>query len=416
VIARSTATTAYQWLSNGVVLPNATNASLTVSNLSLDMNGRRFSVVVSNTYGGVGTPEATLSVGLLASWGLNHYEQATIPTAATEVVAIAAGYQHNLGLRPAGTVFAWGDGRSDADLMPAELTNVIAIAADWYDAALRADGSVLVWGTTDPDALNVPPSASSGVVALACGGGNMFALRHDHTVVGWGSLYGAIVSPAERLTVPPLTEVVAIAAGDYFALALKSDGTVAAWGEGFWGETNIPTGLNEVVAIACGDYHSLALRRDGTVVAWGADWAGTNVPPGLSNVVSIAAGYSHSIALRADGSVVTWRGHYDFDQTRLPSGLGKVVAIASGSNHGLALLGGGANSPETILEIHRGQDGTSVGLSGEPRKHYVLEATPDLTDPLWSFRRNLRPTPYTRTFLDADSPARARFYRARQVQ
>ena len=84
------------------------------------------------------------------------------------------------------------------------------------------------------------------------------ALRADGTVVVWGS------NSFGQTNVPPgLTNVVAIAAGFYHCLALRNDGTVAAWGWNNYNQTNVPVNLSNVVAIAAGGYQSIALLGAG---------------------------------------------------------------------------------------------------------------------------------------------------------
>lgn len=92
---------------------------------------------------------------------------------------------------------------------------------------------------------------------------------------------------------------------------------VAAWGYNFYGQTDVPGGLNNVVAIAAGASHSLALTAEGRVVAWGSQsigdpsgswhWIPMTVPSDLSNVVAIAGGNSHSLALLQPPTVPTPR-------------------------------------------------------------------------------------------------------------
>ena len=53
----------YQWLTNGVVLPGATNATLALTNLTLSASGN-YSVVVSNRYGAATSGAITLAVTL----------------------------------------------------------------------------------------------------------------------------------------------------------------------------------------------------------------------------------------------------------------------------------------------------------------------------------------------------------------
>jgi phage-related tail fiber protein len=80
------------------------------------------------------------------------------------------------------------------------------------------------------------------------------ALKADGTVLVWGNNIDG------ETNVPPgLSNVVAIAAGAYHCLALKSDGNVVAWGANDSGQTNVPAWLNHVVAIVAGANHTLAL-------------------------------------------------------------------------------------------------------------------------------------------------------------
>jgi hypothetical protein len=161
---------------------------------------------------------------------------------------------------------------------------------------------VVAWGFNAEGQCTVP-SGLSGVVTVAAAYRHSLALKADGTVVAWGSNYG----PGESQVPSDLGGVIAIAAGTYHSLALKRDGTVMAWGSNADGETDVPGGLSGVVAIAAGAYHSMALKQDGTVVAWGYNSDGTtDVPDGLNSVIGIAGGYDHSLAVVFDSVVVTW--------------------------------------------------------------------------------------------------------------
>ena len=69
-------------------------------------------------------------------------------TLGTNVIAIAAGYEHALALRTNGTVVGWGGGNYyRQNSIPAGLTNVVAIASGYYhNLALKSDGTVGAWG------------------------------------------------------------------------------------------------------------------------------------------------------------------------------------------------------------------------------------------------------------------------------
>ncbi len=157
-----------------------------------------------------------------------------------------------------------------------------------------------------------------------------------------------------------LGPIVSVARGVDFTIALRADGTVAAWGDNSRGQTAVPAGLRDVVAIDAGWYHGLALKADGTVVAWGENqhhgYAGqATVPVGLTGIVAIAAGGFHSLALKTDGTVAGWGSnlgnqHFtgsDYDeffvteQATPPADLSGVTALAAGALHSLALRADG---------------------------------------------------------------------------
>ncbi|MCX6874715.1 MAG: immunoglobulin domain-containing protein [Verrucomicrobia bacterium] len=202
-------------------------------------------------------------------------------------------------------------------LTPAALTfatGVVAIAAGYFhNVALGGDGSVVAWGdnsygqvtgtptTTSPyTAIANPVTVVSGITAITAGSDQSVALKNDGTVVAWGR--NAALSSG-------WSGVTAIAAGESHTLALKSDGTVVALGDNFNGQTNVPAGLSGVTAIAAGGDHAMALKSDGTVVTWGKIWNGSAyltdiIPAGLSGVTAIAAGAFHTVAMVASPAII----------------------------------------------------------------------------------------------------------------
>jgi hypothetical protein len=177
--------------------------------------------------------------------------------------------------------------------VPSAATNVVAIAAgDYHSVVLRSDGKVIAWGNNSFLVTNVPVTVTN-IVAIASRGAHVLAMRADGVILHWGSL----------TTVPPqTTNYVAIAAGVNHGLALRNDGVVVAIGGSF----QPPFGLSNVVDIAAGLDQSLALKSDGTIVMWGDtnSFGRGQIPPGLSNVVGIACGSYNSLACLGDGSPV----------------------------------------------------------------------------------------------------------------
>ena len=394
----ATGATSYQWQRNGLSVSGATAATFVVSNASPARDGGRYEVRVSNggtnTFDSVLSPSVFVLVGSasttrVAAWGDNSYGQTSVPTALDGVVAISAGQNHTVALKPSGTVVAWGyngDGRifKGATDVPRGLNDVVSVSAGGgYTLALKQDGTVVDWGEPNignrgenslPTALgsqtdvaavsagayhalgltkaggvfawgnntlgqcNIPTSVTaSRIAAVAAGGasGGSLVLTNQGTLVKWPSYIGIAPMPAG------LQNVVAIASGASFSLALKQDGTVVAWGYNDNGEISVPTGLNGVVAIAAGDYHALALKQDGRVVAWGYNRFGQcNVPPDLGPCSSVAGGFHHSIALRTDGIVRCWGWNY-IGQCNTPANVAKCSSVAGGGMHTIALQSDG---------------------------------------------------------------------------
>jgi len=107
------------------------------------------------------------------------------------------------------------------------------------------------------------------------------ALRADGSVAVWGFNTG---------TYPPIdgcnycipgdaVDGVDLATGSYFALLLRDDGNIIGWGDNAQGQLNIPTSsvLGDVVKIAASGSGSLAVRSDGSVIGWGGG-SGNQVP------------------------------------------------------------------------------------------------------------------------------------------
>jgi alpha-tubulin suppressor-like RCC1 family protein len=328
-----------QWQRSGTNLTGATGFVLSLSAVQPGDIGT-YRAVVSNAVGSATSAEAVLTLVPVLAWGQTNFGAATIPIAASNAVAIAAGSSELnspcLAMRADGSLINWGYGSGQSPI-PADATNVVAIAVgggfftnSYF--ALRTDGTVLSWGDSSDQQTNVPPGATN-VVAIAAGGFHALALRDDGTIVGWGR-------NAEGQTSIPVsaTNIVAIAAGNYHSLALRADGSVVAWGDDRFGQTDAPSSATNVTAIAAGGTNSLALRADGMVIAWGDNTFGqTNVPVAATNIVGIAAGYRHELALREDGAVIGW-GYNGYGETAAPVYATNAVAIAAGGYHSLALV------------------------------------------------------------------------------
>ncbi len=364
---------AYQWLFNGANIPDATNSSLTLTNVTPPQHGL-YSVVVTNAYGMTVSSNASLTVSNLfitaqpanritwpngsATFKVNVIGQppfgfdwqcngVDVPGIWTNVLALT-----NVQLSQFGTyhvivsnawgnatssnailsfsqVAVWGGNLGESNLTPG-LTNVIAIAAGNLGGAplamdcmaLRSNGTAIHWPTT-----NISYGASNllSIAGGAIQGSPFTVLESNGVVAAW--LVDDIVQP----TFYGPSNLVAIAPENlYEPMALTTTGIAISPATAARGPLYFAT---NAVAIAEGNGFGLALLTNGTVTAWGNDSLGqTNVPSGLSNVVAIACGYATSFAVKRDGTVAAW-GQNAGNLLIFAPRLTNVIAIAASARN-----------------------------------------------------------------------------------
>lgn len=190
----------------------------------------------------------------------------------SDIVAVAAGWSHNVGLKRDGTVvYAGHVSKSAAEALPT-WKNIVAIdAGQLITVGLKADGTVVACGDEVPDV-----SAWSGITAVSAAGSYVMGLKEDGTVV---AASGKRNDP--RCDVSAWTDIVAICAGLNHCVGLKADGTVVATAivdkDYDLGQCNVGN-WTDIVAVSANYTHTLGLKSDGTVVAVGADYCdGCNV-------------------------------------------------------------------------------------------------------------------------------------------
>lgn len=209
-----------------------------------------------------------------------------------DIVAVATGYYHSIGLKEDGTVVATGGNECGACNV-SRWTDIVAISAGGtYSVGLKADGTVVTAGWNYGNV-----SQWADIIAVAAGSEHMLGLKADGTVLASGNNeYG-------QCDVSGWTDIVAVAAGYYYSIGLKSDGTVVTTGDNKHGQRDV-SGWTDIVAVAAGGWHSLGLKADGSAVIAGlyadeqcgvSEW---------TDVVAVAAGWLYTLGLKADGTVV----------------------------------------------------------------------------------------------------------------
>ena len=339
----------YQWQFNGVNIPGATNATLTLTNAQTSTEGT-YRVVLSTGAGSLTSSNATFTLitppvitGLTQpgrQW-LPFLSNITLAVTSTAPAQWASPLTYQWKLKGTNIAGATSPARtfsgSPCCLQPEgdysiTVTNVAGSTNVGWKVRDMRPGRVVVWGSDYQGVLDRPYELSDPV-AIASGFNHCLAARENGTVIAWGSNdWGAVDVPSG------LSNVVSVAAGNDHSLALKADGTIVAWGKNNYGQCNIPSGLSNAIVIAANGNQGMALKKDGTVTNWGSTFGA--IPSNLTNAIAIAAGGDFCLALRSNGTVSGW-GDNDQGQTNIPTNLSNVVAIAAGGLHGMALMSNG---------------------------------------------------------------------------
>lgn len=203
-----------------------------------------------------------------------------------------------------------GIGVDDSDIY--SLPTQVGSSADWVDVsagdehtiAVKSDGTLWSWGRNVEAQLGVGPSddeprvspvqvgADEDWAEVSAGDYFNLALKRDGSLWGWGGNASGAVGVGSGINRQPSPALVsagpwaAIRALAYHSLALKGDGTLWAWGrntEGqggtggtatvIWTPTQVGT-ATDWQDIGGGEFHSLAVSTDGSLWAWGENIEG----------------------------------------------------------------------------------------------------------------------------------------------
>src|SRR5260221_13495890 len=63
----------------------------------------------------------------LTAWGYNFWGQSSVPPGLTNLIAMVAGYDHNVVVKSDGTVVAWGESQYGQTNVPPGLADVVAV-------------------------------------------------------------------------------------------------------------------------------------------------------------------------------------------------------------------------------------------------------------------------------------------------
>jgi alpha-tubulin suppressor-like RCC1 family protein len=280
----------------------------------------------------------------------------------TDWCQVSGGYQHGLGLRQNGTVWAWGNascGRLGDNCITNRSSPVSVVGGftDWcqvsagreHSLGVRTNGTAWAWGINTlghlGDGTIVNKSSPVSVVGgftdwcqVSAGSCHSLGLRTNGSAWAWGFNSLATLGDGTTVTrsspvsvVGGFTDWCQVSAGGCHSLGVRTDCTAWAWGGNTAGQlgdgTTIPKsspvsvigGFTDWCQVSAGVCHSLGLRKNYIVWAWGCNTTGqlgdgttvsksspVSVVGGFTDWCQISAGSSSSNALRTNGTIWSW--------------------------------------------------------------------------------------------------------------
>jgi alpha-tubulin suppressor-like RCC1 family protein len=296
------------------------------------------------------------------------------------VVAVAAGYYHNLGLTSDNLVIAWGS-NTNGELGDNTTTTRVNItftkmsgmgqvasiyAGFHHSIAITVTGAVYGWGYNNygqlgdgtkvdrylPTLANMNNIGTRKISFFSTKSQFNIILTDDNMLFAWGiggdgaigdgaSLDRALPTAVDKSGVLNGKNISLVAAGGYHVLTLTSDGNLYTWGANLYSQlginsvTNAPAAVavqvtaalsgKTVIAISAGNYHSIVLLSTGAIAGY-------------------VLFYFHSLKIYSWG--------YDVGNQVIPGG-GNYISTAT-------TMSPGVFSAKLITSLYTGSDHTIV--------------------------------------------------------
>jgi alpha-tubulin suppressor-like RCC1 family protein len=221
------------------------------------------------------------------------------PSGWTDIIQVAAGADHVVGLKADGTVVAsrYDLARDDGQCDVGDWSNIVEVTAgSSFTVGVRADGTAVAVGYTDYGHPNV--SSWKDIVQVAAGVKHAVGLAVNGTVLHWGD------HEQGQCDVNGWSNIIYVACGDFHTVGLRSDGTVLATGLNDHGQCEVNNWI-DIVQVAAGTYHTLGLKSNGTVVAAGQQGSSQCDVSNWTGIIQVAASYYASVGLRSNGTVAS---------------------------------------------------------------------------------------------------------------
>ncbi|MFB0958004.1 MAG: ABC transporter permease subunit [Clostridiaceae bacterium] len=227
--------------------------------------------------------------------------EAKKPAGMSNLVQVAAGYDHVLALGADGKLWAWGNSRNGQTRIPPQLRNakIKSVHAGYkFSLVVLEDGTTAAWGNVMNFDYNDFHQYQGQIDKVAITTDVVSALTKDGTIVYLGT-------QANTFSKPPAGKFIDIAATSKSFAAIREDGKVIDWGNlSYRTGQELPEFTSKPVAISGGLYHYATVLENGSIVAWGEDdQRQIAVPSGVTNAKMIASGFYQNYYITADGQL-----------------------------------------------------------------------------------------------------------------
>ncbi len=240
--------------------------TINLSNFPKEVKGKKFVKVAAGSDHIV----ALTNDNQLVAWGNPRLNQTKInpdiKNDSGKIVQIAAGYQITGVLKDNGNAFLFGNTSVNDAKIRRKYQGSLAKISFTSDAliGLTKAGEVVYLGSNDSSVSKIPDEvAKGGVKDIATSGFTAAALKEDGTVVVWGNLKNG-----ENKVPETKSKIVSLQGGRYHYTAVLEDGSIIAWGKNNFSQASAPS-VKNATKIFTGYYQNYVLTKDGKVTTFG---------------------------------------------------------------------------------------------------------------------------------------------------
>lgn len=223
------------------------------------------------------------------------------PEEMSDLVQVAAGYDHVVALDSAGKVWSWGNPRNGQTRIPPQIQKekVKDVYAGYkFSLVLLEDGTTAAWGNVMNFDYNDYHAYQGKIAKVAMTTDVVSALTTDGELVYLGTQANTFANPPEG----KFTDITATSKA---FIAIREDGEVVDWGNlSYRRGQEIPEFESKPVSLSGGLYHVTALLEDGSIAGWGENLLRQlNYPSSLKNAKSLNSGYYQNYYQAEDGTL-----------------------------------------------------------------------------------------------------------------